>query len=113
VAKSQGEMSGDGMMVRSGTPSRTTLKRSHVPDFEVEAYGVGPKEGEVSFFLKISAGFFSRCALAWKMLTRGEVYGRMHRWVSLDLSRRLMKAAAAAELGEDYETQKKDEGTEP
>ncbi len=100
------------MMVRSGTPSETTLKRVHVPDFEVIQWGVGPKEGEVSFFLKIAAGFFSRCALAWKMLTRGEVNGRMHSRVSLDFSRRLMKAAAEAELGEDYERQKKEEGTE-
>ena len=96
-------------MVRSGSPSQTTIKRAHVPDFQVEEYGVGPKEGQVSFFLKISAGFFSRCVLAWAMLTRGEVHGRMHRWVSLDFSRRLMKSAAAAELGEDYEGLKEEE----
>ena len=33
----------------------------------------------------------------------------MHRWVSLDFSRRLMKSAAAAELGEDYEGLKEEE----
>lgn len=98
--KTRGSVDGGGMIVKSGEPSQNTISRRYVPDFEVIEYAVGPKDSNVSLFFLLAGGFFARVVMAWRVLVRGEVRGRMHPRVSLDLSRRLVKAAALAELGQ-------------
>ena len=48
--KTRGSVDGGGMIVKSGQPSRATVSRPHVPDFEVIEYAVGPKDSNVSLF---------------------------------------------------------------
>ena len=89
-----------GMLVRSGKPGKTTVERSEVPGFEVIEWGCAPRKGYLSFYLLVAVGFFARLALGWHAFKTGGVFCRVHPLVGLDLSRRLVQAAARGELGE-------------
>lgn len=99
MEKVRGGVSGGGLMLKPREPSESTVFVPPARDFEVVEHAAGPKNGQVSFFLRLQLTFFSRCALAWSVFRRGEVDGCMAVPIALDLSSRLYKAAGYAELG--------------
>lgn len=89
---------GGGMTARVGKASQDTLSRAFSGDVEVFSHAVGHRAGVVGLSLAIGAGFWARLLAAWRLFRTGETVFSLHPRVALDLSRRLMPAAARAEL---------------
>jgi hypothetical protein len=108
-AKARGGVGGGGALVRSGKPSASVVFVPPVRDFEMIDWAVRPKNGMVAFCFSLAGGFYARLALAWEILMGRSIPALAHPRVALDLSRRLVQAAAHAEVGDEEESEEEDD----
>lgn len=94
------QVGGGGFLARSGRPSEDAHTVAFSGDLEVMSHAVGFRPGSVGLALTVEKGFFARLGAAWRLFWSGLVVFRAHPLIALDVSRRLMPAAAKASMGD-------------